>query len=49
MIKIFGLIAMAIVLMSLCYEIGYCNGYGLRDENECEKFVKGNENEEKSD
>lgn len=42
-------ILLEIVLIAISYEVGYCRGYELRDENECEKFVKGNENEQKSD
>ncbi len=43
-----ALIIMAIMLMALCYEIGYCKGYETRGE-ENEKFVKGEKDEQKSD
>lgn len=48
MVKIVFLVLMAIVCMALCYEIGFCHGYEM-GKNKCEKFVKGNEHEEKSD
>lgn len=44
-----GLILLAIVIMAICYEVGYCKGFEYRGEIECEKFVKGNDNEQKSD
>lgn len=43
-----GLIAMTVLLMALCYEIGYCKGYE-QGKDESEKIVKGNQHGEKSD
>ena len=42
-----ALIFMAIILMNLCYEIGYCKGFEQRGEIESEKFVKGESDEKK--
>ena len=47
MIKFVGLGLMALVLMALCYEIGYCQGFEENNED-YEKFVKGESDEEKN-
>ena len=41
-----ALILLAILLMAVCYEIGFCRGYEWFLE-EYEKFVKGESDEKK--